>query len=180
MGFLNPKSKEEKNKNWEQEQILIRGAWPPRASFLILTSVYEEQEARNRRKWMRRPAAPRTRDPRRTGSLATRNLAWESASCSLAQEGGVAAAQWKGTGTRKASKIDVESYAWFRSCMPGSAVPIGHRQNTTTTYTFGVGPPGLEGLVRRPSSNPPRAGSDDYPVLLDYTRLCFTYLELLS
>ena len=57
---------------------MIRGAWPLRASFLILTSVYEDQEARNRRKWMP-PAAGRShshgsrdsrRSPRRTGSLA--------------------------------------------------------------------------------------------------------------
>ena len=110
MGFLNPKSKEVKNKDWGQEQKLIRGAWPLRASFLILTSVYEDQEARNRRKWMPPASGPsHSRSPRRMGSLAARSLARESASRSLAQEGGVAAARRKGTGTRKASRIDAES-----------------------------------------------------------------------
>ena len=47
------------------------------------------------------------------------------------------------------------SYAWFS----GSAgCRDGPNTNTTTTYLFGVGPPGLEGPVRQPSSNPPRAG----------------------
>ena len=104
MGLLNPKSKEVKNKDWGQEQILIRGAWPLRASFLILTSVYEDQEARNRRKWMPPASGPsHSRSPRRMGSLAARSLSRESASRSLAQEGGVAAAR------RKASRIDAES-----------------------------------------------------------------------
>ena len=135
---------------------MIRGAWPLRASFLILTSVYEDQEARNRRKWMPPASSPsHSRSPRRMGSLAARSLARESASRSLAQEGGVAAARRKGTGTWKASRIDAES-----ARMPGSAVPMGHRQNTTSTCTFGVGPPGLEGPVRRPSSNPPRGGPE--------------------
>jgi len=89
---------------------LIRGAWPLRASFLILTSVYEDQEARNRRKWMPPASGPsHSRSPRRMGSLAARSLARESASRSLAQEGGVAATRQKGTGTRKASRIDAES-----------------------------------------------------------------------
>ena len=110
MGFLNPKSKELKNKDWGQEQILIRGAWSLRASFLILTSVYEDQEARNRRKWMPPASGPsHSRSPRRMGSLAARSLARESASRSLAQEGGVVAARRKGMGTRKASRIDAES-----------------------------------------------------------------------
>ena len=89
---------------------MIRWAWPLRASFLILTSVYEDQEARNRRKWMPPASGPlHSRSPRRMGSLAARSLARESASRSLAQEGRVAATRRKGTGTRKASRIDAES-----------------------------------------------------------------------
>ena len=153
MGLLNPKSKEVKNKDWGQEQILIRGAWPLRASFLILTSVYEDQEARNRRKWMPQASGPsHSRSPRRMGSLAARSLARESASRSLAQEGGVAAARRKGHGNAEGEQNR------RGVSMPGSAVPMGHRRNTTSTCTFGVGPPGLEGPVRRPSSNPPGTG----------------------
>jgi len=138
---------------------LIRGAWPLRASFLILTSVYEDQEAKNRRKWMPPASGPsHSRSPRHMGSFVAHSLARESASRSLAQEGGVAAARRKGTGTRKASRIDAESVCLVQLGMPGSTLPMGHRQNTTSTCTFGVGPPGLEGPVRRPSSNPPRAG----------------------
>jgi hypothetical protein len=33
---------------------------------------------------------------------------------------------------------------------------MGHTKNTTTTYIFGVGPPGLKGPVRLPSSHPPK------------------------
>jgi hypothetical protein len=160
MGFLNPKSKEEKNKNWGLEQILTRGAWPLSAGFLILTLYTKTRKPGTDGSGCRRPAAPRTRDPRRTGSLTARSLARESASRSLVQEGGVAAARRKGTGTQKACRIDAKSYAWF------SSYPMGHRQNTTTTYTFGVGPPGLEGPVRRPSSNPPGPGlTQDFTML---------------
>jgi hypothetical protein len=55
---------------------------------------------------------------------------------------------------RKASILDVESYAWF------SLLDMGHRKKNTTTYVFGAGPPGLEGPVRQPSSNPPRDGPE--------------------
>ena len=40
----------------------------------------------------------------------------------------------------------------------GSPFPCSYGPNTTTTYLFGVGPPGLEGPVRRPSSNPLGSG----------------------
>jgi len=155
MGFLNPKSKEVKNKDWGQEQILIRGAWPLRASFLILTSVYEDQEARNRRKWMPQASGPsHSRSPRRMGSLAARSLARESASRSLAQEGGVAAARRKGHGNAEGEQNRRGVSMSGSARMPCSVVLMGHRQNTTSTCTFGVGAPGLEGPVRRPSSNP--------------------------
>ena len=153
MGFLNPKSKEVKNKDWGQEQILIRGAWPLRASFLILTSVYEDQEARNRRKWMPPASGPsHSRSPRRMGSLAARSLARESASRSLAQEGGVAAARRKGTGTRKASRIDAESVCLvqlFLWAIDRILLLLAH---------LGLGPLASRAQCGGPARNPPGPG----------------------
>ena len=131
MGFLNPKSKELKNKDWGQEQILIRGAWPLRASFLILTSVYEDQEARNRRKWM-----PLALEITKTHGIARCSQPRTGVGESLTRAGR------RSRGREAEGHGNAEGEQNRRGVsMPGSAVPMGHRQNTTSTCTFGVGPP---------------------------------------
>ena len=88
-------------------------------------------------------------DAPRTG-VAHSALAQEQSSGHAAEGHGTGVADAEGN----AESYLVQSYAWF-------SFPCSYGPNTTTTYLFGVGPPGLEGPVRQPSSNPPRAGPED-------------------
>jgi hypothetical protein len=74
--------------------------------------------------------------------------------------------------TQKESTRTAESYLLpSYTSMPDSA--IGRRKNTTTTYIFGVGPPGLKGPVRLHSSHPPRARPEHASMICAYYRCTF-------